>query len=145
MPSFGPFDPSLQYRERRAAYVVILAESGAVAAVRGREKFFLPGGGTEAGETAESTIHRELQEELARRVCLLANLGQATQYFYARQEDQHYRMEAEFFLAEFASEPEGVGEHQLHWIPLVEVEAAFYHLCQVWAIQQAVRLFPRPA
>ena len=144
MPSFGPFDPKLQYRERRAAYVVIMSEAGVVAAVQGREKFFLPGGGTEGAETPEETIHRELQEELGCGVRLLAYLGQATQYFYARLEDWHYRMEAEFFLAEFASDPTSEGEHELHWIPLAECEMAFYHQCQVWAIQQAARFIGRP-
>jgi 8-oxo-dGTP diphosphatase len=121
-------------------YVVILNEACAVAAVQGREKYFLPGGGAEQGETPEATIERELQEELARRVRLLARIGPATQYFYARLEDCHYRMEAEFFLAEFASEPAGQGQHELVWIPVTEVETAFYHQCQVWAIQQAVPL-----
>lgn len=145
VPSFGPFDSNLQYRERCAAYVVILAEDGTVAAVQGREQFFLPGGGAELSETADGTIHRELQEELACRVRLLARIGQATQYFYARREDWHFRMEAEFYLAEFASEPTGAGEHELHWIPVADIETAFYHQCQVWAIQQAVQLLGRPA
>ena len=43
---FGVPEPHVHYTERRAAYVVIVKHEGMVAMVAGRQKYFLPGGGT---------------------------------------------------------------------------------------------------
>ncbi len=61
---FGSAKPSVQYRERRAAYVVITRD-GKVALVTSGQKHFLPGGGSLPGEAPEATVVREVHEELA--------------------------------------------------------------------------------
>ncbi len=133
---FGSPQPDIQYTERRAAYVVIINEEGEVAMVKGRQKHYLPGGGSLAGEAAEETAIRELQEELARSVRLTRRLGDAIQHFYSAADDRHYKMPAAFFAGEFTNEPRsgGTGEHELYWLPVKE--AACFHACHAWAIRQ---------
>lgn len=140
LKSFGRFDSTVTYQDRRAAYVVIISHDSTVAVIKERGKYWLPGGGSLPEETAEETVVRELREELARDIRIMQKIGQATQYFYAELEDCHYKMEAAFFRAEFAGEQTGTAEYDLHWALLTEPSTSFYHECQAWAIQQAAQL-----
>lgn len=136
MPVFGSQQASIQYTQRRAVYVVVIADDGRVATVASRQKHFLPGGGCELGETPEATVIREVQEELARGVRLLGCLGEAIQYFYSAIDDRHYRMLATFFVGEFTEEGCGdLPEHELFWLPVERVEQAMFHACHVWAVR----------
>ncbi|HST51670.1 MAG TPA: NUDIX domain-containing protein [Pyrinomonadaceae bacterium] len=133
---FGSAEPTVQYVERRAAYVVV-AEGGKVAAVVGaRGKYFLPGGGSLPGESPEETVAREVAEELARGVRLTRKVGEAVQYFYADADGCHYEMRATFFAGDFTGEVSGAFEHELCWLPPEEVERAFFHACHAWAARQ---------
>lgn len=134
---FGSPEPDVQYTERRAAYVVIVSDDGRVAMVEGRQKYFLPGGGSLSGEAIEATVVREMQEELARSVRLTRMIGEAVQYFYSASDERHYRMRATFFAGEFTDELCDVaGEHELHWLSMTEAESACFHACHAWAIHQ---------
>jgi 8-oxo-dGTP diphosphatase len=131
-PDFGFENPAIEYEPRPAAYAVITDREGRIAAVKGtRGGYFLPGGGSQFGETAEQTVAREVREELARDIRIVRQIGEAIQFFYA--DGRHYRMEAVFFEAEFAS---GAGEHELHWLASEDLERAFFHQCHVWAACQ---------
>lgn len=142
MPIFGSTETNIQYTERRAAYVVIVARNGKVALVRGRHKHFLPGGGSLPGEAPEDTVLREVREELARSVRLIRKLGEAIQYFYSAADDRHYKMDATFFAGEFTDEAgTGAGEHELCWLPVAEMERACFHACHAWAARRARRGF----
>jgi ubiquinone/menaquinone biosynthesis C-methylase UbiE/8-oxo-dGTP pyrophosphatase MutT (NUDIX family) len=137
--TFGKPLEGVAYTERPAAYAVVAGESGTVAAVRGASGMtFLPGGGSLPGEMPEETLIREVREELARNVRLVRRIGEATQFFYAADEDRHYKMQADFFLAEFPDEPSGQGEHELFWLPLGEAAGAFFHECHAWAAGQGL-------
>jgi 8-oxo-dGTP pyrophosphatase MutT (NUDIX family) len=124
----------VDYRPRRAAYAVIRDSQNRVAAVRGRSGYFLPGGGSRPDETPEQTLRREVREELASEIEILQPIGRAVQYFFA--DDCHYRMEADFFAAQFIGEPIGTGEHELCWVTETELNGRFYHKCHIWAIRQ---------
>ena len=134
---FGDFDPNLEYKDRRAAYAVIISDK-TVAAVKGPDKYWLPGGGSLLYETAEETIVRELKEELGRSIRLIQEIGRATQYFYAVADRCYYKMDATFFRAEFTGELSESGENDLHWVPIVVAERLFFHQCHVWAINHAI-------
>ncbi len=93
--TFGARLEGVVYADRPAAYAVVAGENGTVATVKGASgRFFLPGGGCLPGEAAEEAVRREVREELARSVPLIRPIGAATQYFYAADDDRHYRMSA---------------------------------------------------
>lgn len=139
-PIFGRAAAGAVCHARRAAYVVILNGEGLVAAVRadvrGRPEYWLPGGGTQGGETPEQTVAREVSEELGRTVRLIRRIGRATQFFYAGDEQRWYEMTATFFLAEFGPESIGAGEHELHWLNPREHADRSFHACHAWAASQ---------
>lgn len=138
--TFGVPLGGVAYADRPAAYVVVVGENGTVAAVKGKSgKFLLPGGGSLPGESAEETVRREVREELARSVRLIHTIGAATQYFYAADDDRHYRMTAVFFLAEFPDEPTDHGEHDLCWLPLAEGDKVFFHQSHAWAVRRGLK------
>jgi 8-oxo-dGTP diphosphatase len=134
MHVFGTLNPDVEYKPRPAAYAVIRDGSGRIAAVKGSGGYFLPGGGSLAGETREQTVAREVREELAREVRIVRRIGEVVQYFCA--DGQDYRMEAVFFAAEFASEASGVGEHELYWLEREQLQRAFFHKSHAWACEQ---------
>ncbi len=86
--TFGARLEGVAYTERPAAYAVVAGENSTVAAVRGTAGMIgLPGGGSLPGETPEQTLVREVREELARSVRLVRRIGEATQFFYAADDD----------------------------------------------------------
>lgn len=132
-PRFGLREPGRAYRLRHAVYAVIRAEDGRIATVRTRRGLMLPGGGLEGDETPEQGLERELREECAREIAITARLGDAVQFFRAREgffEGRHV-----FYAARFASEPTGKGEHELVW--LEPESAAFVHESHAWAVRQS--------
>ena len=137
-PTFGSVEPVIEYAERRAAYVVVFS-ADRVALVRGKQNYFLPGGGCELSEAPEETITREVREELARGIRLTRKLGDAVQYFYAPSDNMHYRMHAVFFAGEFTDELfDTDAEHEPEWLPVSDVERACFHPCHAWAVRQAL-------
>jgi 8-oxo-dGTP pyrophosphatase MutT (NUDIX family) len=131
---FGSIVEGATYISRPAAYAVIQRASKDFAVVKTRRGYFLPGGGSLPGERPEETVHREVREELARKVRIIRKMGTAVQYFPA--DGRHYRMEAVFFAAEFTGELPGLGEYPLHWIDPNASEGAFFHPCHQWAVGQ---------
>lgn len=132
---FGDARAGIEYLDHPAAYAVITDGDGRVAAVRGTRGYFLPGGGSLPDEQPAETIRREVVEELARTVSLLLKIGEAIQYFSAGEE--HYRMRAVFYAAEFTGVHEGKAEYDLAWLNLKEAEETFFHECHVWAVRQS--------
>ena len=132
--TFGVMDAAIAYTPRPAAYAVIADERGRIAVVKGARGYFLPGGGSLAGETPEQTVRREVREELGREVAILGQIGKAIQYFYADEQD--YRMQAHFFVAEFVDEVIGGGEEDLHWLEAGSIGEVLYHESHAWAVNQ---------
>lgn len=143
MKTFGECLPGVVYRDRPAAYAVILDARRRVAAVRGASGFyFLPGGGLHPGETPEAAILREIREELGRTATLGQKLDGAIQYFLA--DETRYRMEATFHIAELGPETGDPAEYPLLWLDLETVERGFFHECQKWAVRMALRRAENP-
>jgi 8-oxo-dGTP diphosphatase len=135
---FGSPQANVQYKERRAAYVVIVNDKGEVATVGSRHKRFLPGGGSAPFEAAEETIVREVREELALDVRLTRKIGEAVQYFYSGSDECHYKMLATFYAGEFTGETcAGACENELHWLPPEYAQRECFHECHAWAVQQS--------
>ncbi len=130
--------PGVTYKKRAAAYVVIV-EGDTVAVVKGRNGYFLPGGGSLPGETPAETAIREVREELGLGVSLTREIGTARQYFAAGDEG-FFDMRATFFRGALATdEPaSGNGEHALFWLPVADKGGAFFHACHAWAVKVVV-------
>ena len=136
LPTFGVHDPAIAYTPRRAAYAVI-RRGNTFTAVRGPSAYFLPGGGCEKAESFEVAIEREIREELGREAMNLRFLGRAVQYFYARSDNVHFKMEAAFFTAELGSRGTTEPEHELEWLPVSDSGSLLFHSCHSWAVQRA--------
>ena len=88
---FGAAPAGVVCHPRPAAYVVVRAPDGRVAAIRavafdGTTHCWLPGGAAEPDESPEATVGREVREELGRAVRLTGRIGEAVQRFYAGSE-----------------------------------------------------------
>ena len=129
---FGVRDAQQTYRERRAAYAVILDDNGRVACVAEESGLFLPGGGLEPGEDSLQALHREVAEECARTIEIIAPLDPAIQYFHTIR-GEPYVLLADFFLARFTGELDRQAQHELSW-RVVSTDPPFYHECHRWTV-----------
>lgn len=132
--TFGRCPAGVTCEDRRAAYAVILDPLGRVAVVDAGNRWFLPGGGSLAGESPEVTVLREIQEECGCRARILGQLGEALQYF--RDATRWYKMVATFYRAEFEGAPSGSAEHELVWLEPGDM-GGFFHQCHEWAVTRA--------
>jgi 8-oxo-dGTP pyrophosphatase MutT (NUDIX family) len=139
---FGSRERTIEYVGRRAAYVVIIV-GGEVAMVGYRGTRFLPGGGSLPDEDPETTVAREVREELGLSVRLLNRIGEATQYFYSDSDGRHYEMRSVFFAGEFTNRvPNSIAEHQLEWWPVAKATALCFHECHAWAVRESQDMAP---
>lgn len=136
-PVFGAAPPGVVCRPRRAAYVVIRAANGLVAAIRALDRdercYWLPGGELGSRESPEDAVCREVREELGRGIRLQGRIGDAVQYFPTDEAARWYEMTATFLRAEFDDERPGRSEHELVWLDVRRAAEMFYHSCHAWA------------
>jgi 8-oxo-dGTP diphosphatase len=135
-PTFGTPHPDRIYHPRPAVYAVICDDAGRVALVREAGHLFLPGGGIEAGEEIEAALAREVREECCWTILVGRRLGEALQYFKAR--NRYYASHGTYFAAAFTGEIEGKPEHQVVWLEPGEAAAAIFHDAHRWAVEQAL-------
>jgi 8-oxo-dGTP pyrophosphatase MutT (NUDIX family) len=130
VPVFGTPVEGEPVTPRRAAYAVIAGPHDGVAVVETRLGLFLPGGGAHSGETPVQAARRECLEEIARQVRFIGGMREALQHFSV--DGRHFRMEAVFLEAQFTGEPQGHGEHDLHWATARDANR-FFHRSHAWA------------
>jgi 8-oxo-dGTP diphosphatase len=129
-PVFGLRDTALPQKTRPCAYAVITNPEGLVAAVRESGRLFLPGGGIDPPETPTQAIHRELREELGRRVHLGERIGQALRYF--ESEGCCQALYATFYAGELGDLVSATSEHELLWVPPDQL----FHTHHRWAAEK---------
>lgn len=142
VPVFGTREPGVDYRPRPAAYAVVFDEAGRIACVTEESGLYLPGGGIDAGEDALAALHREVAEECALALEVLAPLGRAIQY-YRSARGETFELRASFFLARFGDSLPGEPAHVLHWLPSRSAPP-FFHECHRWALERALAREARP-
>ena len=134
-PIFGEREPGQYYRPRPGAYAVIRNDNGEIGIIKTPNGHFLPGGGAEANESPEQTLHRELREECAAEIEIGKLLGKAVELVFSHGEG-YFEKICTFFEAAIVRVGDGVAEssHQLVWLPAQQAMEALRHKSQRWAV-----------
>jgi 8-oxo-dGTP diphosphatase len=141
IPEFGDPTPGVTYVLRPGGYAVIFDPDGRLAVVATEEGLHLPGGGQEAGESAEAATVREVAEESGLEVVIETMIGVADELVFARSEGTHYRKRCSFFRAMVIGTGDPVEEgHELRWKESHAAMEALHHGIQRWAVQEALRM-----
>lgn len=139
MPTFGVPEPGVEYLVRPSAYALLADGRGRVALVRTPQGVYLPGGGIEAGETAEQAIVREAVEEcgLAVRVREGAWSASAVQFCFSIPEYAYFEKHSVFLETEIERVAGGATEadHELFWEPAASAPSVLSHESQAWAVR----------
>lgn len=140
MKTFGERRPGTHYTDRPGAYgIAIDPRTDRVAVMRTDNGHFLPGGGTDPGESDHETLAREVREECGRAVEVGRRIGDALQYVTKASDGNPYAKQCTFYevwLGEQVAEPIEE-DHSLVWMPLDEARERLTHESQRWALEIA--------
>jgi 8-oxo-dGTP diphosphatase len=142
MIEFGTRIEGVCYIERPSAYAIIRDASNAIALVKTRKGYFLPGGGVDPGEDLACGLRREIIEELGYQTRILDKLGAAVQHLYDVEERVYYRKVGHFFRANLTQRVADPIEkdHELTWCSPRESVMTLAQEFQAWAIRQAFHI-----
>jgi 8-oxo-dGTP diphosphatase len=134
---FGEKIDGVYYQPRPGAYAVIREGAGLVAVLKVRERFYLPGGGIDAGETAEAALHREVREETGHAIEIVRPIGFAIEHVAARREG-YFAKHCHFFEARLGAHLtiEHEADHELVWLPLADAIEQLTDGSQSWAVSK---------
>ena len=138
MRQFGP-EPTGPIIERDGAYGVIVDANWRIAVVEVPKGVYLPGGGIEAGESAEEALRREVREETGMEIEIVSPMGTVRQYAFWRGD--WYNKIGQYFLCRPISN-EGVpteDDHTLHWWSGTQAMADLIHESQRFMVGQALK------
>lgn len=133
------------YKHRYVVSGVIVDGEGRIAVVRVGDRYFLPGGGIESGESEHETLIREAREECARGIVIGARLGEAVFHQYAPAYGG-WMIHSVYYCADFgpdlgtAPEP----DHTLLHMSPDEARAHLFRRSDVWAVTRALESGPNP-
>jgi 8-oxo-dGTP diphosphatase len=142
-PEFGEMKPGQRYDPRPGCYGLIFDGEGRVAVMETPHGCYLPGGGSESGETPEETLIREVREECGCEVSNLKRVGEAVEYVHTAGNDTGIRNECAFFTAVLGESSAVATEddHTLVWLEPQEAEARLAHGSQRWAVRQSITTY----
>lgn len=138
VPVFGQIDHSIAYVDRPGAYGFLKNGEGDLAIIQTTFGFFLPGGGQDGSESLESTLRRELLEEIGYRLLSSRIVSRAIQYHWSKFYGQHFRKMGTFFEIEAAPldpHPGYQNEHSLLWWPIDYAKVKLSQEFQRWATE----------
>ena len=141
--TFGtpPLDEA--YITRPGAYAVFFNKMEELGLVRMDDgRYFLAGGGIEAGEKKEEALTREVLEETGLLSTIEVPLGIAREFYLDEIESRYYEKIGYFFqVAITGQDPvqKIEADHTLLWLPVSEALPLLYHDMYRWAVEQAQR------
>jgi 8-oxo-dGTP diphosphatase len=101
--------------------------------------YFLPGGGTDAGETPEQTAVRETREECGLVVAPRALLGKAVQIVYSLEEKEYFEKLCDFVEAVVVGTAAwSEHDHELIWMKPKEAQKKLSHESHRWAVKRLI-------
>ena len=134
-PIFGIRIEGCHYTIRPSVYAILKDTSDRVVIVREDKGWFLPGGGIEAGETAEQALLREVQEECGFIVTVGRLVASATEIVHSPAGHSGVDKQSAFFDASIVA----VGrptEHgnEMTWVPRPEAMRRLFHASHRWVL-----------
>ncbi|MCR9100362.1 MAG: NUDIX domain-containing protein [bacterium] len=141
--TFGTPPVDAAYITRPGAYAVFFNEMQELGLVRTDDgRYFLAGGGIEAGEGKEAALIREVLEETGLRAAVQAPIGIAREFYLDEIESRYYEKIGHFYqvvITGQAPAEKTEADHTLLWLPVAEALPLLYHDMYRWAVEQAQR------
>jgi len=135
MMVFGIRVPGCRYTVRPSAYAVLRDQEGRIAVVRAAHGWLLPGGGIDAGETAEEAVRREAIEECGLVIRLGRATESATEIVHSPAGNAGVEKDSVFFEATVAGKADAVQpEHELLWLSAADAIERLSHKSHQWAV-----------
>lgn len=138
LPEFGKKLDGPIYLPRPGAYALLGDEHGRLAVIQVGQRYFLPGGGQEPGETPQEALRREVLEECGYSLQMGPRLGEAREYLYAAGEETYYQIQAVFYAGHLGQrvaescEP----DHRLAWLEATTAIHRLHSRAQAWTVQR---------
>jgi 8-oxo-dGTP pyrophosphatase MutT (NUDIX family) len=141
--TFGTPPVDAAYITRPGAYAVFCNEMQELGLVRTDDgRYFLAGGGIEAGEAKEEALIREVLEETGLLAAVQAPIGIAREFYLDEIESRYYEKIGHFYqvvITGQAPAEKTEADHTLLWLPVADALPLLYHDMYRWAVEQAQR------
>lgn len=137
---FGKKIPDVEYVERPTVLAIIADKHSRFVFVQHHGKYFLPGGGVEAGESLEEALLREVREELGWEVEIGGELVRAGEYFRTPSGTRYVHNQNVFYEVRVVGSADSdiPPEHEPVWLTIDEVRGRTFHESHVWACRQSI-------
>ena len=139
---FGTIETGEEYVNRPGSYAIIENdEKILLVKIVGWDKYFLPGGGIDGGESEAEALHREVAEETGYLVDITKKVGEANQYVYSPALGKYLNKEGKYYLAKITGEDPVLkieDDHQPEWHRPEEAARLLYLKNDQWALEKAI-------
>ncbi len=135
-PVFGELVDGYPHIIRPGAYALVLNDERRIAVVRTPSGWFLPGGGSDVGESPEETVVRETMEECGLEVEVIGVVTRATEIVVSIAENACFEKPSVFISARCVGTTSQVeDDHELHWVDLDEATDLLSHGSHRWGVE----------
>lgn len=141
VPVFGAIVEGCPYIVRPSAYALIADASARIAVVRTPRGCYLPGGGIDAGESAEQAVAREAAEECGLLVEACSRVGSAVEIVGSVSENACFEKRSIFIEARVVGNALSVEEdHELLWLQPAQALDVLAPASHRWCVKRWMKL-----